>query len=137
MQTALDITKALADGNRMRIILALFDHKELCVCQITELLQISMATVSRHMSILHKARLVQSRKDGRWVHYRLAQTFPKPLGDWLKKAVLDSTEIKADQLRLAEILFTDTVDLCLSQKQRKWKTEGKTNGTEQQGADNG
>ncbi len=119
MQTALDITKALADGNRMRVILALFDHKELCVCQITELLRISMATVSRHMSILHKARLVQSRKDGRWVHYRLAQTFPKPLGDWLQYAVQDSAEIKADQLRLAEILSTDTVDLCQSQKQKK------------------
>jgi len=119
MQTALDITKALADGNRMRVILALFDHEELCVCQLTELLRISMATVSRHMSILHKARLVQSRKDGRWVYYRLAQTFPAPMCQWLKGAVKNSAEIAADRHNLAEILSYDTADLCQRQKQKK------------------
>ncbi|MBU1567567.1 MAG: metalloregulator ArsR/SmtB family transcription factor [Proteobacteria bacterium] len=119
MQTALDTTKALADGNRMRVIVTLFEHEELCVCQITELLRISMATVSRHMSILHKARLVQSRKDGRWVYYRLAETFPALVCDWLKAAVKDSAEIKADRLKLAEILLCDTADLCQRQKQKK------------------
>jgi ArsR family transcriptional regulator, arsenate/arsenite/antimonite-responsive transcriptional repressor len=119
MQTALDTTKALADGNRMRVIVALFEHEELCVCQITELLLISMATVSRHMSILYKARLVQSRKDGRWVYYRLAQTFPAQVCDWLKGAIKDSAEIEADRQKLAEILSCDTADLCQRQKQKK------------------
>ena len=119
MQTALDITKALADGNRMRVILALFDHEELCVCQLTELLRISMATVSRHMSILHKARLVQSRKDGRWVYYRLAQNFPAPICQWLKDAVKNSAERAADRQKLSEILLCDTADLCQRQKQKK------------------
>lgn len=122
MQTALDTAKALADGNRMRVVVALLEHDELCVCQITELLQITMATVSRHMSILHKARLVQSRKEGRWVFYRLAQSFPALICDWLKGAVLNSAEIKSDRQRLVEILSCDTVDICKRHKQSKAKS---------------
>jgi ArsR family transcriptional regulator, arsenate/arsenite/antimonite-responsive transcriptional repressor len=121
MQTALDIAKALADGNRMRVIAALLYHNELCVCQITEVLGITMATVSRHMSILHKARLVQSRKEGRWVYYRLAQSFPVQMHDWLKGAVEDTAEIQADRLKLAEILSCDTADFCRQQKQARGK----------------
>lgn len=123
MQTALDIAKALADGNRMRVIAALLGHDELCVCQITELLGITMASVSRHMSILHKARLVQSRKEGRWVYYRLAQSFPAQIRDWLKGAVGDTAEIKADRLKLAAILSCDTADFCRQRKQARGKKE--------------
>jgi len=112
MQTALDIAKALADGNRMRVVAALFEHEELCVCQITEMLRVSMATVSRHMSILHKARLVQSRKEGRWVYYRLSQSFPVPVNEWLNKAIRDTEEITADRQKLASILACDTTDFC-------------------------
>lgn len=125
MQTALDTTKALADGNRMRVIAALLEHDELCVCQITELLRISMATVSRHMSILHKARLVQSRKEGRWVFYRLSQAFPTQIGAWLKEAVKNSLEIKTDRQMLANILACDTVDLCRRHKETKAKNAEK------------
>jgi ArsR family transcriptional regulator, arsenate/arsenite/antimonite-responsive transcriptional repressor len=112
MQTALDTAKALADGNRMRVVVALLDHDELCVCQITELLRITMATVSRHMSILHKARLVQSRKEGRWVYYRLGGSFPSQVNSWLREAVRDTVEIKADRQKLAEILACNTADIC-------------------------
>lgn len=119
MQTPLDTAKALADGNRMRVVAALLEHEELCVCQLTELLQVTMATVSRHMSILHKARLVQSRKEGRWVYYRLAQAFPAKVGDWLREALRDSAQIAADRHRLATILACDTGDLCRRHKQAK------------------
>ncbi len=125
MQTALDTAKALADGNRMRVVAALLEHDELCVCQITELLQITMATVSRHMSILHKARLVQSRKEGRWVFYRLAQSFPVLICNWLKDAARNSVEIKADRQKLVEILSCDTVDICKRHKLTKAKRAGK------------
>ncbi len=103
----------------MRVVAALLEHDELCVCQITELLQISMATVSRHMSILHKARLVQSRKEGRWVYYRLAQSFPALIGNWLKGAVIDSAEIKADRQKLVDILSCNTAEFCRRHKLAK------------------
>ena len=64
------ITKALSDPNRVRILLAL-KHGELCVCQITELFGFAPSTVSRHLSILHHAHLILSRKSERWVYYRL------------------------------------------------------------------
>ena len=67
----IEITKAMSDITRVRILMAL-RKRELCVCQITELLELAPSTISKHMSILNHARLVESRKDGRWVYYRLA-----------------------------------------------------------------
>ena len=66
------ITKALSDENRVRMLLAL-DGRELCVCQIIELLGLAPSTVSKHMSILANARLVEGRQEGRWRFYRLAR----------------------------------------------------------------
>lgn len=72
MDVFVTITKALSDPNRVRALLAL-RHDEVCVCQIIELLGLAPSTTSKHMSILKQAGLVDSRKDGRWVYYRLAQ----------------------------------------------------------------
>lgn len=66
------VTKALSDPNRIQALMAL-RNGELCVCQIIELLGLAPSTVSKHMSILKQAGLVDSRKDSRWVHYRLAE----------------------------------------------------------------
>ena len=71
MREFLAITKALSDESRVRALLALTGG-ELCVCQIIELLALAPSTVSKHMAILHQARLVESRKQGRWIYYRLA-----------------------------------------------------------------
>lgn len=119
MKKSLLIAKALADGNRMRIIAALMEHDELCVCQLTEMLQLSTATVSRHMSILQNARLVQSRKESRWVFYRLTNTFPGLLGRWLTESISDSPEITEDRRNLLTILSCKPDDLCRRQKDRK------------------
>lgn len=62
----INITKALAEENRVRILLAL-EGRELCVCQIFELLDLAPSTVSKHLSILRQARLVEGRKEGRWM----------------------------------------------------------------------
>ena len=65
------LAKALADGTRLRVLCALRD-RELCVCEIVDLLGLAQSTVSKHMTILHQAGLVDARKEGRWMHYRLA-----------------------------------------------------------------
>ena len=65
------VIKALADENRVRALLALRSH-ELCVFQVTELLGLAPSTVSKHTSILKQARLVDSRKNGHWIYYLLA-----------------------------------------------------------------
>jgi len=67
----LTIVKALADENRLRVLCALRD-REVCVCEITALLKLAPSTVSKHMAVLRQAHLVEGRKDGRWMYYRLA-----------------------------------------------------------------
>jgi DNA-binding transcriptional ArsR family regulator len=70
MKTLVLMLKALSDENRLRIALML-KGRELCVCQITEALKLAPSTVSKHISLLEAAGLVETRKKGRWVHCRL------------------------------------------------------------------
>jgi ArsR family transcriptional regulator, arsenate/arsenite/antimonite-responsive transcriptional repressor len=119
MEKTLNITKALADGNRLRVIMALTDHDELCVCQITEILGHTTATVSRHMSVLQNAGLVRSRKDGRWVYYRLSETFPRRLLTWLNEAAGNANEILQDKENLKTIISNGLDALCKTQRTRR------------------
>ena len=59
------ITKALADENRIRILLALHQKGELCVCHLIDLLELAPSTVSKHLFLLKNTRLIVARKDGR------------------------------------------------------------------------
>jgi ArsR family transcriptional regulator, arsenate/arsenite/antimonite-responsive transcriptional repressor len=63
--------KALADPTRLRI-LGILAAGEICVCDIHDSLGIPQPRTSRHLSYLRRAGLVRTRKDGLWVHYRLA-----------------------------------------------------------------
>ncbi len=103
MKTPLDQLKALADRNRLRIAAALMCTEELCACQISGLLGVSGATASRHMELLIRAGLIDSRKAGRWVYYKLNPAFPVPLREWLAKPFLKDPELKADRIKLLEI----------------------------------
>lgn len=116
MDKTLTPLKALADGNRLRVVAALLRSKELCVCQITALLEIATGTVSRHMSILQTAQLVESRKDGRWVFYRLHGSFPKHLRFWLEASLQTSETALADKKNLATILAYNPDELCRKQR---------------------
>ena len=114
----LNITKALAEENRVRILLAL-EGQELCVCQLIELLELAPSTVSKHMSVLRQARLVDGRKDGRWMYYRLADesapvVVPKALS-WVKTSLAGNRRILEDAKRLKEILKIDREVLCSRQ----------------------
>ena len=71
MKSFLAVTKALSDETRVRALLSLRDG-ELCLCQVIEFLKLAPSTVSKHMDLLHKAGLVERRKDGRWHYFRLA-----------------------------------------------------------------
>lgn len=66
------VAKAVADLSRLRI-LKLLDGGELCVCQLVAVLDLAPATVSKHLAALKAAGLVQQRRDGKWVYYRLAE----------------------------------------------------------------
>jgi ArsR family transcriptional regulator, arsenate/arsenite/antimonite-responsive transcriptional repressor len=119
MKDTLKVTKALADGSRLRVVAALTEHKELCVCQITELLRSATPTASRHMSVLQSAGLVEQRKDSRWVYYRLSDTFPTIVLQWLKNTLRDSEEISKDRDTVKAIVACDLDTLCKAQKKRR------------------
>ncbi len=118
MREVLDITKALADGNRLRVLMALRGG-ELCVCQIVELLQLAPSTTSKHMAILRQARLVESRKEGRWMYYRLPdRDAPRAVKDavaWVRRHLAVSLQIVRDRKELERILRMDPEELCKGQ----------------------
>jgi ArsR family transcriptional regulator len=118
MREVLDITKALADGNRLRVLMALTGG-ELCVCQIVALLQLAPSTTSKHMAVLRQARLVEGRKEGRWMYYRLPdRDAPRPVRDavaWVRRHLADSPQIVRDAKELDRILRMDPEELCKGQ----------------------
>src|SRR4051812_42841963 len=77
--------KALADATRLRI-LGLLLTGEVCVCHIHESLRISQPKASRHLAYLRKAGIVEARRDGLWMHYRLP-TMPDPVQQALLETV--------------------------------------------------
>ena len=72
--------KALADENRLRILECLH-HGEKCACVILEELSITQSTLSHHMKLLCDCGLVDSRKDGRWMHSSISEEGKKRFKD--------------------------------------------------------
>lgn len=78
--------KALADETRLRI-LGLLLTGEVCVCHIHESLRIPQPKASRHLAYLRRAGLVETRRDGLWIHYRLAAP-RNPVAGTVRQAVI-------------------------------------------------
>ena len=80
--------KALADATRLRI-LGLLLTGEVCVCHIHESLRIPQPKASRHLAYLRRSGLVATRRDGLWVHYRLADNSDPSLST-IRQAVIQT-----------------------------------------------
>jgi ArsR family transcriptional regulator len=65
--------KALSEEHRLHIVAHLLQHGEVCVCEAEHFLGVSQSTASRHLRYLAAERLVEDRRDGQWVFYRLAE----------------------------------------------------------------
>ena len=115
MVDLMDVLKALADESRLRALRAL-QGGELCVCRLIMLLDLAPSTVSKHLSILRAARLVESRKEGRWLYYRPATNgrvaaMPQILAGLF--AEMDRTPRgREDKRKLARICAEDADVLC-------------------------
>ena len=115
LETFETVAKAVADPSRVRI-LKLLESGELCVCQITTVLDLAPATVSKHLAGLKTAGLLQQRRDGKWVYYRLAERELNPyalpflalVGSFLK----DDPTIAEDQRVLALVNAVSLPVLC-------------------------
>ena len=115
MLSFMSITKALADENRVRILAAL-NGRELCVCQIIDLLQLAPSTVSKHLSILRQARLLEVRKNGRWMYYRLNKKNPPAAVaaalDWVIASVDKDPVVQQDARHLKDIMSVPLETRC-------------------------
>ena len=95
---------ALGQPSRLRCMLLLVRHGELCVCELTHALDLSQPYVSRHLALLRDEALVVARRAGQWIYYRLHPDLPPWAGELLATTahgVLDEAEFAADEARLA------------------------------------
>lgn len=122
MQTFASMAKALGDEGRVRLIRALDEERELCACQLTELLALAPSTVSKHLAILKQAGLLKSRKQGTWIFYALnTGAGDRQVEEWLhfvRKAVRSEREHREDTQRLKAIKKLDPEELCCKQRRR-------------------
>lgn len=96
------LLRAVADETRLRIV-AMLSHGELCVCHIEAALELPQPTVSRHLGILRAADVVDTRRDGSWVYYRLAKQEPaevQALLDELVRGFVGRRGMRSDLVRI-------------------------------------
>ena len=89
---------------------------ELCVCQIIEMLGLAPSTISEHMAVLHRAGLVEARREGRWIYYRLPDRGGSGVASSALRWTRDSLEgdrlVRGDAKRLGSIKRTPVEELC-------------------------
>jgi ArsR family transcriptional regulator len=86
MRQLADMFKGLADETRLRMLSLLLRHGELCVCDFEQVLKITQSKASRHLRYLLHAGLLQDRRDGVWVHYRMRKDLSPQVLKLLKSA---------------------------------------------------
>lgn len=115
LELLVDISKALSDSHRVRALMALREG-ELCACQLIGLLKLAPSTVSKHMSILKQAGLVESRKDSRWVYYRLPGQDKNILIDRIIELMFNAVEcdrlVMSDKNEILQIQSNGSNAIC-------------------------
>jgi ArsR family transcriptional regulator, arsenate/arsenite/antimonite-responsive transcriptional repressor len=106
------VLKALSDPNRIRIV-KMLESRELCVCEVREVIGLSTSTVSKHLSILRDAGLIEDSKDGKWVNYRLNRTpgnsFIRSQLELVLQSFSDDEQVLSDRKKL---LKADRTIIC-------------------------
>jgi len=113
MDQLIQIFKALSDKNRLRIV-KMLEQKSMCVCEITEILQLANSTVSKHLSILKNAGLIVSQKEGRWINYKInpeSDKYVNTLEDIMKDWINDDPVIVEDR---EKVYTVDRNRICSS-----------------------
>jgi len=107
LKSFIQITKALSDEHRVRALM-LLQGGELCLCQIIEVLGLSPSTVSKHMTKLCQAGLVEYRKEGRWRYYRLSSEQVSSAAEaatrWVQESLAHDKVVAGDARHLKIVL---------------------------------
>lgn len=103
MKDLAKVFQSLDDETRLRILALLLHERELCVCDITAVLQLPQSTASRHLSHLKNIGWLHDRREGLWVYYAIPKSLPplqQTLLPILRHFLHDSPVAKADLERL-------------------------------------
>jgi ArsR family transcriptional regulator len=116
MQRDLAVFKACADATRLRLLF-LLAQRELCVCELVEVLDMAQGKVSRHLAVLKQAQLVQDRREGTWIYYSLGgpgSGLRRRLVEYLTEVGEDNEVVQGDVQRLCELAAPG--EICASQE---------------------
>jgi len=108
MKQTVKVFKALSDPTRLRILLLLL-QRELCVCELTAILEMEQSRISHQLRVLRNVELVEDIRDGKWIIYRISENKKRDL-----KIILDL--LIGEDLRELEDVAKDQKKLQVSQK---------------------
>jgi ArsR family transcriptional regulator, arsenate/arsenite/antimonite-responsive transcriptional repressor len=96
--------KCICDATRARIALLVMHEEELCVCELSAALDESQPKISRHLALLREMGLLQDRRQGQWIYYRLHPLLPAWVNASLHILLAANTQwLAAELLRLSEM----------------------------------
>ena len=102
--------KALSDEGRLRIISLLSKKKDLCVCEIKELIGLSQSTISSHLKKLENSGLITYSKDGKWINYNINPNLDSDIKKLVKNIntmLKNDHRLEKDYTRLSTIKRED------------------------------
>lgn len=119
IMNAADLFKSLSEPVRLRILYLLSNTEpELCVCDLVDVLEVPQGTISRHLTHLRLSGLVEDRREGVWVYYRLASpasSIHEAILQVLKHNLSDQPDLAADLIRFADLKKKNSLACCSPQ----------------------
>jgi ArsR family transcriptional regulator, arsenate/arsenite/antimonite-responsive transcriptional repressor len=107
--------RALADRSRLRLLNLIGDN-EVCVCFFVEALGMSQPKISRHLGYLRRAGMVASRREGKWMHYRISAPSEPHAAAVLRAvraALAHEQQMQLDRDRLAKLCCSPRIPSAL------------------------
>lgn len=118
--------KALADRTRLRLLNLLRDD-EVCVCFFVEILKTNQPKISRHLAYLRRAGIVGARREGQWIHYRIAEPGDPDAARLLKNLMTwlsNDQEMQRDRERLVKICCAPQLPVSIQSAPRPASLSG-------------
>lgn len=101
MQKILEILKILSDETRLKIV-SLLAENELCVCELMEALRMSQSRISNHLRILRNTRIIEAKREGKWIFYSLAR-------DTMDKVLWEIVQVIVNRIDEEEYLTREKI----------------------------
>ena len=112
--------RALADRTRLRL-LNLLRADEVCVCFFVEILKTNQPKISRHLAYLRRAGIVDARREGQWMHYRIVEPADPEAARLLKDVMswlASDQEMQRDRERLVKICCAPNLPVSIQSAPR-------------------